>query len=249
MSDARTAELIYPRPRDDDVQRAKREMAETLLFHSSLDARGNVEKRGTDLLHQLKQRDHSPAAIQWAIHEMVQAGLLRAEKLSWDFPDGRLGRRITPRSPVTEKKPVDYAGYAIATKADLLTWWEKATGVGEPDKEQRRRAHAERKREKDDLIVSLLNAHHNYDSGEFNFEPAKLSALVGLSMRDGKAQVSPSTLSRWFKHQFPDRGYDGYKAACRRDKIRRMLEAWNRDLPVEGSVDPHFLAGSRRDSD
>jgi hypothetical protein len=118
---------------------------------------------------------------------------------------------------------------------------------GDSAKPKTKRAGRPRKGESDaeQLIIAALVEHHKYESGlgrrgggsVGNYDPAKLAALAKGCDR--------STVSRFFKAKFGDRGHKGYVAACRGRKIGELLAKWQGELPERTSG----LRGDEREDD
>jgi hypothetical protein len=82
-------------------------------------------------------------------------------------------------------------------------------------------------------IIAALSKHHRYgEAGDLNLEPIGNNKLAQL------ADVSPSTISQFFKDKF--HGHNGYKVQCKEQStILTALKLLNADMA------PHLLARER----
>jgi hypothetical protein len=103
---------------------------------------------------------------------------------------------------------------------------------------RRRRAGRPRKEEtgKYPLVIGALEEHHRYqERGSVeNWDAATLGKLASLASGD-RVKVSASTVSRFFKDKFRNRGYKGYVSACNQRTIQHiglLLMLWRGELPT-----------------
>lgn len=91
--------------------------------------------------------------------------------------------------------------------------------VGRPSKEET---------SKDTLAIAAFAIHHQYEAGGAvgNYDPANLGKLA--EQHEG---LTRSTLSRFLKKKFGERGHKGYVAACTAEKIGSFLAKWQGDTP------------------
>jgi hypothetical protein len=80
--------------------------------------------------------------------------------------------------------------------------------------------------DKERLVIGALAAHHQCAGRSLgNPTPATIKQLANLASNKNVA-VSVATVSRFFKRQFPGRGYKGYESACQRDEIYLKIALW-----------------------
>ena len=89
----------------------------------------------------------------------------------------------------------------------------------------------------DTLILAALNAHHRYDGTSLlNDEPVGVRELS--EKLDG--QVSPTTVSRWFKDKWD--GHKAYNVSCANGRLLTLLKVLNGDVSPRQLLDPAQIA-------
>jgi hypothetical protein len=116
----------------------------------------------------------------------------------------------------------------------------KAAGgaAANQDAEKRRRKRSTAKGDARPKIISALTVHHKYDNGSALYlEPISVSELAR------KAEVSKSTVSKFFTNNFGEKGQKAYMAACRDARtlvvcLRTLRGEWCPKLLLENISPP-----------
>jgi hypothetical protein len=113
---------------------------------------GAIELVASHLCRQLQDANHSLAAAQWAVHEAIQAGRLKAGRIEVDLPSfgQQVGRRAMFGLPDTRRmefsgggkstvaipqgKPAPFDTFKVVATPALWQWWRSLDAVGDAEK-------------------------------------------------------------------------------------------------------------------
>ncbi len=103
---------------------------------------GAVELIASHLARRLQEAQHTLAAAQWAIHEAIQAGRLRAGLVEAEMPSflprgskvWQGGGRRTIAIP--KGKPAPFDAFKVTATESLWTWW-RSIDAGDSQKDER----------------------------------------------------------------------------------------------------------------
>ena len=83
---------------------------------------GVIELIASHLVKRLQDAGHTLAASQWALHEAVRAGRMRAGRIEVDFPISGRMERCTIAIPEDKAAPFDC--FIVRATDTLWTWWK-----------------------------------------------------------------------------------------------------------------------------
>jgi len=152
MADKIDTTPISPRPPDSFVDKAAIAVP-FLLSDIKPDSIGNVSVVAGGLVGMLQAKGHTLAAAEWAVHRLIELGMLTTDRIelaipmTHRFPD--TGMRFGPRHLVAnepqfqtafysipEGRPAPFSSFQVIATPKIWTWWHAAESANSRSIEQ-----------------------------------------------------------------------------------------------------------------